>query len=241
MKQFNGGSLLSGSVTHQCEGCGELFEPTRRTQRYHNAACKQSAYRQRRQKKRNTERYFEALRKKQQQRLGVVPCTIDQANAFVQQMHRHHGAIPIARLAFAVADESGLVRGVALVGRPCNPTLDDNWTLEVRRVCTDGCANACSLLYGAAWKAAKSIGSRRLITYTLPEEGGASLRAVGWKAVQGCGGKPWNHRKRQRQANPQSLIKKTRWEVCTKEYASSSPVVFPDASTVGVAQTEVFA
>ncbi len=39
-----------------CGGCEEMFELERRTQRYHNDACKQSAYRQRRQQKRNTAR-----------------------------------------------------------------------------------------------------------------------------------------------------------------------------------------
>lgn len=210
----------------QCEGCREMFQPQRRNQTHHNQACKQTAYRQRRQQKRNTERYLEALRNKQQQKLTVVPCTIDQANAYVKYQHRHHGAIPVARLAFAVADEAGLVRGVAIVGRPCNTHLDDGLTLEVRRVATDGCPNACSFLYGAAWKAARAIGYKRLVTYTLPDEGGASLRAVGWKEIKGCGGDPWKSRKRNRNENPLFLVKKTRWEIATLDYATSRPVVF---------------
>jgi hypothetical protein len=169
-----------------------------------------------------------SLRNKEHQRLTIIPCTIEQANAFVKQMHRHHGSVPIARLAFAVADESGLVRGVCIVGRPCNTHLDDNWTLEARRVCTDGCPNACSALYGAAWKAVKAIGYRRLVTYTLPEEGGASLRAVGWKAVEGCGGKAWNHKKRERKSDPLFLVKKTRWEIATPDFASPPNIIFPD-------------
>ncbi len=46
-------------------------------------------------------------RNKQQQQ-----STIEQANTYVQRLYRHHGSIPIARLACAVADESGIVRGV---------------------------------------------------------------------------------------------------------------------------------
>jgi hypothetical protein len=214
-----------------------VFEPRRRNQQYHDETCKQKAYRKRRQQNRHTEKYLEALRKRQQQqKLCVVPCTIEQANAYVQRIHRHHGAIPIARLAFAVANEAGFIHGVAIVGRPCNTHLDDNWTLEVRRVCTDGCANACSALYAAAWKAAKAIGYRRLITYTLAEEGGASLRAVGWKPVQGCGGKAWNHRKRVRQSDPLFLLKKTRWEISTHDFASAPNVVFPDGPLLEEAQ-----
>jgi hypothetical protein len=210
----------------QCQGCGKPLEPGRSNRCYHNDACKQAAYRKRKRQKHNTERYLEALRKRQQQKLVVVPCTIDQANAYVARMHRHHGPIPIARLAFAVADEAGFVRGVAIVGRPCNTHLDDGWTLEVRRVCTDGCPNACSALYAAAWKAAKAIGYRRLVTYTLPAEGGASLRAVRWKEIKGCGGDPWKSKKRQRQINPLFLVKKTRWEITTPDYAPSHAVVF---------------
>lgn len=154
--------------------------------------------------------------------------TIVQANAYVQQRHRHHGSIPIARLAFAVADETGFVRGVALVGRPVARHLDDNRTLEVRRVCTDGCPNACSVLYGAAWRAAKAIGYRRMITYTLPTESGASLRAVGWYPVEGCGGDSWNHDKRRRKFDPLMLVKKTRWEIITHDFIDAPTVVFPD-------------
>jgi hypothetical protein len=163
-----------------------------------------------------------------QQKLTIVPCSIKQANAYVQRVHRHHGPIPVARLALAVADEAGMIRGVAIIGRPCNTTLDDNWTLEVRRVCTDGCPNACSALYGAAWKAVRAIGYRRLITYTLPEEGGASLRAVGWKPVEGCGGRSWNHKKRERKSDPVFLVKKTRWEIVTPDFSSGHQVIFPD-------------
>lgn len=48
------------------------------------------------------------------------------------------------------------------------------------------------MLYGASWRAAKSLGYRRLITYTLPEEGGASLRASGWTCLGLRGGGNWN-------------------------------------------------
>jgi hypothetical protein len=38
------------------------------------------------------------------------------------------------------------------------------------------------MLYRAAWRAVKALGYRKLITYTVPEEGGASLRASGFTA-----------------------------------------------------------
>lgn len=105
-------------------------------------------------------------------RLHVVPCELSEANAFVKRYHRHHQPVPGHRFSLAVADETNTVRGVAIVGRPVARMNQDGWTLEVNRVATDGCPNACSALYGAAWRAARALGYRRLITYTLPEEGG---------------------------------------------------------------------
>ena len=118
------------------------------------------------------------------------------ANAFVSTHHRHHKPVVGYRFAIAVSDDS--VRGVAIVGRPVSRHLDDGWTLEVNRCCTDGARNACSMLYASAWKAAKALGYRRLITYTLPEEGGASLRGAGWKLVGIRGGGNWNVKSRPR-------------------------------------------
>lgn len=43
-------------------------------------------------------------------------------------------------------------------------------------------------LYAAAWRAARAMGYKRLVTYILESENGASLRAAGWKCVgQACG------------------------------------------------------
>ena len=99
-------------------------------------------------------------------RLDVVPVTFRQASAFVVQLHRHHDAPRGTRFCLGVEDETGLLRGVAMVGRPVARAYDDGRTLEVNRTCTDGCPNANSALYGAAWRAAKALGYRRLVTYT---------------------------------------------------------------------------
>ncbi len=123
--------------------------------------------------------------------LEITPIAFDEANAFVAAHHRHHRPATGHKFSIAVSEDGG-VRGVAMVGRPVARRLDDGWTLEVNRLCTDGTANACSMLYGAAWRAAKALGYRRLITYTLPEEGGASLRASGWRLVGLKGGGNWS-------------------------------------------------
>ena len=127
----------------------------------------------------------------------VTPINLDEANAFVASLHRHHKPVPGCKFCVAVSKD-GCVVGVAIVGRPVSRHLDDGWTLEVNRCCTDGSRNACSMLYGASWKVAKALGYRRLITYTLPEEGGASLRASGWRLLGERGGGNWNSRARPR-------------------------------------------
>ena len=114
--------------------------------------------------------------------LMVTPINLDEANAFVEQHHRHHKPVPGAKFCVAVSQEDE-VRGVAIVGRPVSRVLDDGWTLEVNRCCTDGTRNACSMLYATAWKAAKAMGYTSLITYTLESEGGSSLRGAGWRCV----------------------------------------------------------
>ena len=86
--------------------------------------------------------------------------------------------------------------GVAIIGRPVSRHLDDGWTLEVNRLCTDGSRNACSMLYAAAWRAARAMGYKRLVTYILESENGASLRAAGWKCVGQAGGLRWTGRRR---------------------------------------------
>jgi hypothetical protein len=129
--------------------------------------------------------------------LDVVPLSLDEANALVAKMHRHHAPAVGHKFSIGAADGDALV-GAAIIGRPVARHLDDGWTLEVNRCVTDGTRNACSLLYGAAWRAAKALGYRRLITYTLPAEGGASLRGAGWTCVGLRGGGNWNVKSRPR-------------------------------------------
>lgn len=159
--------------------------------------------------------------------LHIVPCTIKQANRFVNQLHRHHKPVVSARIALAVADESGSICGVALVGRPVARHQDNGWTLEVNRVATNGTPNACSILYGAAWKATRAIGYTRLITYTLPEEGGASLRATGWKLVGERKSHQWSSPSRPRKENPIYPLTKSLWEVTTGSTLPFDRVTFP--------------
>lgn len=124
--------------------------------------------------------------------LTIVPIAQDEANAFVLTHHRHHHPLRVGYVfCIAVADELGCIHGVAIVGRPCARGQWDGWTLEVRRVATDGTPNACSCLYGASWRAARALGYHRLITYTLSSEPGISLRASGWRLLGERSGRSW--------------------------------------------------
>jgi hypothetical protein len=142
--------------------------------------------------------------------LNVQPINFDEACRFVARLHRHHR--PPVGSKFAVACNNGeKVVGVLIAGRPVSRHLDDGITLEVTRCCTDGTTNACSILYGHAWKAAKALGFTRMVTYTLPEEGGASLRATGAVCVGEAGGGSWSNKQRTR-SNDWPLETKHRWE-----------------------------
>ncbi len=129
--------------------------------------------------------------------MQITPITFEEANAFVAKFHRHHKPMQGCKFCVAVSQEDKVV-GVAIVGRPVARLLDNGWTLEVNRCCTDGTKNACSMLYSSAWKAAKALGYKRLITYTLPEEGGASLKASNWTCLGLRGGGNWNVKSRPR-------------------------------------------
>ena len=143
-------------------------------------------------------------------RLEIVPATIGEARAFVEQHHRHHGP-PVSGL-FAVAVAVGEeVRGVAIVGRPVARGLQDGFTAEVTRVATLGDPNACSMLYGACWRAARAIGYRKLVTYTLDTEPGTSLRAAGWRVVGEVTAHSWSCPSRPR-VDKAPLQGKLRWE-----------------------------
>src|SRR6266480_1184884 len=97
--------------------------------------------------------------------LMLVPITLKEANAFVAMWHRHHGPVPGAKFCIGVFNvETAKICGVIIVGRPIARMVDDGWTLEVNRSCTDGTRNANSLLYSAARRAAWAMGYKRLIT-----------------------------------------------------------------------------
>jgi len=125
--------------------------------------------------------------------LRLMPISLAEANAFIAAHHRHHPPVVGHKYSIgAVHEDAPLppngegptrplrLAGVVTVGHPVARLLDQRRIVEVNRLCTDGTRDACSLLYGAAARAAQALGYFAILTYTLDEEGGASLRASGW-------------------------------------------------------------
>jgi len=116
--------------------------------------------------------------------LEIRPLAFRDACDLVDALHRHHARPAGHKFSIGAIDPDGRRVGGVIVGRPVARHLDHGLTLEVTRLATDGSRNCCSMLLAAAWRAAKALGYRRLITYTHLDEGGASLRAAGWIKVR---------------------------------------------------------
>lgn len=143
-------------------------------------------------------------------RLQRVAISLQEANDFVWMHHRHHP--PVVGHKFSLAATKGdEIVGVCIVGRPVSRVRDDGETLEVTRLCTDGTRNACSFLYGAAARATFALGYQRLGTYIMSSEGGASLRASGWRMIGETTGRSWNTPSRPR-VDRHQVAQRELWE-----------------------------
>lgn len=144
--------------------------------------------------------------------LSLIPVTFKAACDFVAEFHRHHKPPRGHKFSIGVGDGHLLV-GVAMVGRPVARMFDDGVTLEVTRTCTDGTPHVNSMLYAAAWRAAKALGYRRLVTYTQRGESGSSLRAAGWRVVAERRPRPgWNVPSRPRELTGTENVQRFLWE-----------------------------
>ncbi len=142
--------------------------------------------------------------------LQLRPVSLKTANEWVAEKHRHHK--PTQGHKFSIGCERDSVMcGVVIVGRPVARMLDDGWTAEVTRLCTDGSPHVCSLLYAAARRAVMAMGYKRIITYILESEPGTSLKAAGWVYVGPAGGGTWDRPNRAR-TDKHPLERKQLWE-----------------------------
>jgi hypothetical protein len=144
--------------------------------------------------------------------MEAIPIHIRAANDFVKQHHRH--SLPTVGGKFAVGvEEDGKLVGVAIAGRPVARKLDDGKTLEILRVCTDGTPNANSFLYSRIKRIGQLMGYQKFISYTLAEEAGASLKAVGAQVVSQVKPKEWSVPSRKRKSQAVYQKAKVKWEL----------------------------
>ena len=144
--------------------------------------------------------------------LHAIPLELGEANDLVRRWHRHHQPTLSHRFSFGVVDDAGVLHGAAIVGRPVARLAGSpRDVLEVTRLVTDGHRNACSLLYAAAARAGAAIGYRRIQTYILGDETGASLRAAGWTYEGEAGGGQWSHTDGRPRRTDQPTSIKGRW------------------------------
>ena len=157
--------------------------------------------------------------------LYVTPVELVEANAFIAAHHRHHKPVVGHRFSIGCVGADGFLHGVCVVGRPVARLAGlPRDVVEVTRLATDGERNACSILYAAAARAGLALGFRRIQTYTLPEEGGASLRAAGWVNEGDAGGGQWKHTDGKPRRTDQPTSIKTRW---SKQLAERPDVIIP--------------
>lgn len=148
---------------------------------------------------------------KRVQGLHVVPLTLAQANAIVEQIHRHHKAVVGHRWSIGIAVGERVV-GSAIVGRPVARMTPQYSVAEVTRLTTDGTKNACSMLYGACARIAQSMGFDEIQTFILESESGHSLRVSGWEMdLSPTRGGDWNSPSRGGRRIDQPQGPKVRW------------------------------
>lgn len=166
--------------------------------------------------------------------LHLVPIRFRSAAAFVTMWHRYLQDPRGMVFTVGAADDDGVLRAVAIAGRPTARMNDDGQTLEVTRVATDGYHNACSLLYGACRRAGFALGYTRILTYNHTRhygpvcagpclhaschfirvgETGISLRAAGWRVIaQRPPHTGWDRPSRPRSVDGSEGIPRTLWE-----------------------------
>jgi len=138
----------------------------------------------------------------------IIPISLKQANEYVTDYHRHHKAVRGCKFCIGLKSANDIV-GVAICGRPVSRHYDDGITLEINRLCTNGHKNACSRLYGACVRIAKEMGYKKIITYILESENGASLKASNFVCEGQAGGKMWTGTRCRDNGVPKEM--KQRW------------------------------
>ncbi len=140
--------------------------------------------------------------------MEIRPITFKIACDFINKYHRHHKATVGCKFCIGLYDNNKLI-GCAVCGRPVSRYYDNGLTCEINRLCTDGTYNACSMLYGACCRVAREMGYKKIITYILDSENGASLKASNFICEGQAGGTHWTGKRNKGQDIPSEM--KQRW------------------------------
>lgn len=144
--------------------------------------------------------------------LTIKPVSLQESNEFIEQYHNTHKRIYGFKFGVGIVNEDNKLIGVATAGRPVSRHLDDGYTIEITRVCTNHSEkNMSSRLIGALSRASKALGYKKIISYTLVEEEGISFKASNFSPVHTTKAETWNRDKRKR-IDKAPIGKKIRWE-----------------------------
>lgn len=168
--------------------------------------------------------------------LELVNINLKDARRFIREHHRHNPKVAGWRVGVGLLS-NGELRGVAVLSRPISREVQQREprTAEIIRTCTLGDKNANSRLYGAMARAAAALGYLSVITYTRPDESGASLRAAGFTRDEGLygsrDGQIWHGQKQESllDDDPNTSGPKYRWR---RNLARAASAALSDALSV---------
>lgn len=141
-----------------------------------------------------------------------------EADGFIARHHRHHPPVHAAITQIGLWEGERLV-GVSVLGQPLARHLAARNVVEVTRLCVmPDVRHAASSLLGATRRLAQVLGFDSVVTYTLQDEGGASLRAAGFQAdLELIGGYVWDTPSRRRATPLAPTARRVRWWATLKQ------------------------
>ena len=147
--------------------------------------------------------------------LKAAPISLKEARGYIDRNHRHNAGPKFHKFSICLrVDGEPEPVGVAIASTPKARHQMDGRTLEINRCCSDPrYSDVCSKLYGLAIRAGRDLGYTRFLTYTLPEEPGSSLKAVGFRldGVTSASPKGWDSPSRARHPEKYPEGAKLRW------------------------------
>ncbi len=156
--------------------------------------------------------------------MRIIPLSLREANAFVEEHHRHNKKVVTHKFSIGLEEQGELI-GVAIGANPIARMLDDGKTFEIRRVCVKrGFPNACSKLLARVKRIAQMMGYEKVITYTLQKESGSSLKAINARRVAEVKPQRWKRNGKLGRYQKACDEWKYRWEVQdTQTEADAAP------------------